>query len=480
MKNKKTYDALVVGSGPNGLAAAITLAEQGFKVKILESSATIGGGTRTEALLEPGYYHDVCSAIHPLAFLSPFMKGLNWDKMGVKWANPTIAYAQPLDGQIGAAAYPSLDKTLDALPKIDQRAWSEIFQPLVKNSDNLFTELLGPLSFPKKPISLIKFGLKGIQPASYFARDTFKSDEVKALFAGIAAHSMLPLTNIGTSAIGLVLGTAAHKVGWPLPIGGSHRLTQAMATYFISMGGEIVVESKLNDLEKAQEEATVLMLDIGPKQFSELAKNQLSNFYLKRLDKFNYGMGVYKLDIIMDKAAEWTYLPAREAGTVHLGGALEAIEKSEQQSAEGTLPDDPYVLVAQQSIFDDSRTPNSDHILWAYMHVPHNFNGDASALILNQIERFAPGFKSTIKNIHQMHAKDFEKYNPNYVGGDINGGKQDITQLFTRPITQINPYKTPLEGVFLCSSSTPPGGGVHGMCGFHAAKSAIKYLQKQN
>lgn len=480
MQNNKTYDALVVGSGPNGLAAAITLAEQGFKVKILESSATIGGGTRTEALLEPSYYHDVCSAIHPLAFLSPFMKGLNWDKMGVKWANPTIAYAQPLDGQIGAAAYPSLDKTVDALPKTDRQAWSEIFQPLVKNSDNLFTELLGPLSLPKKPISLIKFGLKGIQPASYFARNTFITDEVKALFAGIAAHSMLPLTNIGTSAIGLVLGTAAHKVGWPLPIGGSHRLTQAMATYFTSMGGEIECNTSLDNLEKAREQANILMLDIGPKQFSQLAKNQLDSFYLKRLNNFQYGMGVYKLDIIMDRAAEWTYLPAREAGTVHLGGTLEAIEKSEQQSSEGTLPDDPYVLVAQQSIFDDSRTPNSDHILWAYMHVPHNYDGDASALILNQIERFAPGFKSTVKNIHKMHAKDFEKYNPNYVGGDINGGKQDITQLFTRPITQINPYKTPLEGVFLCSSSTPPGGGVHGMCGFHAAKSAIKFLQKQN
>jgi len=478
MKKSKALDAIVVGSGPNGLAAAITLAEKGFSVKVLEGNDSIGGGTRTTELLEPAYFHDVCSAIHPLAFLSPFMKGLNWDKMGVQWANPAVAFAQPLEGKNGAAAYPSLDKTLESLPEIDRKAWEKTFHPFVKNADKLFPHLLGPLTFPKNPIILAKFGLKGIQSASYFARNTFKSEEVRALFAGIAAHAMLPLNSISTSAIGLVLGTAAHKVGWPLPIGGSQQLTKAMASYFTSMGGEIVCGNWVKDLSELQHSANAVLLDIGPKQFMEIAADQLGDSYKKKLQKFEYGMGVFKLDIIMDKAVEWSYLPAREAGTVHLGGNLAAIEKSEQQSYDGVLPEDPYVLVAQQSVFDSSRTPNNDHILWAYMHVPNNYDGDASDLLLNQIERFAPGFKSTIKNTHKMHAPDFERYNPNYVGGDINGGRQDITQLFTRPIAQINPYKTPLEGVFLCSSSTPPGGGVHGMCGYHAAISAITYLQQ--
>lgn len=476
MSSLTKFDAVVIGSGPNGLAAAITLAQRGYKVHIIEGHEAIGGGTRTTELLQPNYYHDVCSAIHPLAFLSPFMKSLNWDKLGVKWAKPTIAYAQPLDGNDGAAAYNSLEETLLNLPKVDRKAWQKIFYPIVNEADSLFPELLGPLSFPKKPLLLARFGLQGIQSASFFARRNFKSAQAKALFAGIAAHSMLPLTNMGTAAIGLVLGAAAHKVGWPIPIGGSHSITKAMAGFFQSMGGEIRCSNWVKNLDEIRASAKVVLMDIGPKQFLQISEEHLPIGYCKRLKKFNYGMGVFKLDIIMDRAAEWNYLPARQASTIHLGGNLEAIEKSEQHAYSGLISDDPYVLVAQQSVFDESRTPNSDHILWAYMHVPNNYAGDASDIILNQISRYAQGFKDSIKHIHKMSAPDFELYNPNYVGGDINGGQQDITQLFTRPISQINPYKTPLEGVFLCSSSTPPGGGVHGMCGFHAANSAIKYL----
>lgn len=477
MSHQKKYDAIVVGAGPNGLAAAITLAKKGYTVKIIEASDEVGGGTRTASLGMDGYLHDICSAIHPMAFLSPFFKNLNWKEIGVEWANPPVAYAHPLDDGKGAAAYSSLNKTISSLPSTDKEAWLKTFRPLVRNLSRIFPQILGPLSFPKDPLPLIPFGLKAIQPASSFIRRTFSSNEVRALFAGVAAHAINPLDRLSTTAIGLVLGAAAHHVGWPIPIGGSQQITLKLASYFEKKGGVIELGTEVKELEALQHEATSILLDIGPKQFIGIAGDLLPSLYKKRLNRFEYGSGVFKIDLALSEVVQWEYEPAKNAGTVHLGGELEAIEQSEMQTYNGQVPKDPYVLVAQQSIFDSSRAPTGKHTLWAYMHAPAYSTEDLSEMILNQIERFAPGFKKTIISMHSMNSVAYEAYNPNYVGGDINAGRQNIQQLFTRPIAQIDPYKTTLKGVFLCSSSTPPGGGVHGMCGYHAAQSALKYLK---
>lgn len=471
------YDALVIGSGPNGLSAAIELAEKGLKVKVVEMKDSIGGGMRTMPLTIAGFQHDICSAIHPMAFLSPFFLRLDTPKLGVEWVVPPVSYAQPLDGGTGAAAYVDLKKTADTLGA-DANAWFNLFSPLVKNIHRIMPQVLGPLRFPSDPLPLFGFGLKALQPASRFIRSQFKTEEARALLGGVAAHAIQPLSNWTTSAIALVLGAAGHAVGWPVPVGGSQTLANALANYFKSKGGVIETGCRISSIGEAKKEAPIVLIDSGPKQLIELSQGQLPNSYENKLKAYRYGPGVFKLDIALDAAVEWEYLPAREAGTVHLGGSLDAMERSEAKSSSGLVPDDPYVLVAQQSVFDATRAPETKHTLWAYMHVPNGSREDFTEVVLRQIERFAPSFRKHILHIHAMHAMNFQEYNPNYVGGDINAGVQDIRQLFTRPVAQIDPYKTPIKGVFLCSSSTPPGGGVHGMCGYHAAKSAYKFYQK--
>jgi phytoene dehydrogenase-like protein len=477
MTKPKAFDALVIGSGPNGLAAAIELAEKGLKVKVVELGDTPGGGMRTLALTQEGFQHDICSAIHPMAFLSPFFKRIDTRKLGVEWVNPPVAYAQPLEGKEGAAAYPDLKKTAEALD-VDAQAWFKLFNPLTEKLDRIMPQILGPAQIPTDPLPLIPFGLKALQPASSFIRRTFKSPQAQALLAGVAAHAIQPLTNIATTAIALVLGSAAHHVGWPIPVGGSQAIADALVHYFESKGGVMEYGRRITSFEEAKHEADIVLFDSGPRQFIELSQGQLPPSYRKKLEAYRYGPGVFKLDIALDAPMPWLYEEAKQAGTVHLGGRLEAIEKSEYQSSNGLIPEDPYVLVAQQSLFDTTRAPAGKHTLWAYMHVPSKSRDDLTEPMLKQLERYAPGFRKHILHIHAMHAMDYQAYNPNYVGGDINAGVQDIRQLFTRPVAQINPYKSPIKGVFLCSSSTPPGGGVHGMCGYHAAKTAYRYFQK--
>lgn len=467
----QSYDAVVIGSGPNGLAAAIRLALEGFRVKIFEASDTVGGGMRTKELITAGYKHDVCSAIHPMAASSPFLKKLPLDDFGLEWVQPDYAAAHPLDSGEAGILSRDLHETAFLLEE-DEGYYKKLVEPIVSNWEGLTHDFLGPLSIPKHPIALASFGLKGLLPASLLKRK-FKTEKAKALFAGMAAHSILPLNSIATSAIGLVFYGAAHTGGWPLPKGGSQSIADSMADYFLSLGGEIETDYRVSTLKQIPETRAVLF-DLTPLQVNRIAGDVLPPSYRNKLSSFKYGSGVFKIDYILKQPVPWKNSECAKAGTVHLGGTFEEIAESEKMISEGSHSDNPFVLVAQQSLFDESRTPDNKHTLWAYCHVPNGSTKDMTGIIENQIERFAPGFKDIIEAKVTMNTADFEIYNENYIGGDINGGRQDITQLFSRPVSFINPYKIPAKGLYFCSSSTPPGGGVHGMCGFHAANSVLK------
>jgi len=472
MANITTYDAVIVGSGPNGLAAAITLAQTGKSVKVFESKPTIGGGMRTQELTLPGYLHDVCSAIHPLGAGSPFFQSLPLHKYGLKWLYPEYALTHPLDDGSAVILQKSIQKTAQSLAE-DGPAYQQLIKTYVENWPRMAPDLLGPFSIPKHPFLMAKFGLQAMQPAQMLAKRTFKGEKGRALLAGLAAHSIMPLNKPLTSAIGLVLGVLGHAIGWPLPEGGSQQIAESLGAYLKSLGGEIETGKTIQSLEELPSARTVL-LDITPKQLLDIAGKQLPEWYQDKLRSFRYGPGVFKLDIALNGPVPWKNEECLKAGTVHLGGTMEEIAESEEAMWNGTHHPRPYVLVAQQSLVDSSRSPENKHALWAYCHVPSGSTEDRTDAIINQIERFAPGFRERILKIHKMNTADFQSYNPNYIGGDINGGIQDIRQLFTRPTARIVPYSTPLKGIYLCSSSTPPGGGVHGMCGYHAAQAALK------
>jgi phytoene dehydrogenase-like protein len=470
------YDAAVIGSGPNGLAAAITMAREGYSVKVFEASDTVGGGTRTKELTLPGFSHDICSAIHPMAAASPFLKSLPLEDYGLKWIHPTYPLAHPLDDEPPAMLYQSFSETVDALGD-DGSAYQKLFEPIVNNWDSLAEQLLGPLSLlPNTPLLLARFGLKALQPAERLALTSFSSERGKALFAGLAAHSILPLDTISTSAIGMVLGAVGHVEGWPFPEGGSHAITQAMARYLELLGGEIECETEIESLDQLPD-SKVVFFNNTPKQILNIAGEKIPNNYAKKLRNFEYGAGVFKIDLALDGPIPWSDEECKKAGTVHLGGTLEEIKDSEDCLKNNTHTEKPYVLVAQQSLFDESRAPEGKHTCWAYCHVPHGSTKDMTEPILNQIERFAPGFRDLIIGRHAMNTQAMESYNSNYIGGDINGGKQDISQLFTRPAGLFNPYHIPGTNMYISSSSTPPGGGVHGMCGYHAAQAALKEFE---
>jgi phytoene dehydrogenase-like protein len=469
------YDAVIVGSGPNGLAAAITLAREGLSVVVLEASATIGGGARSAELTLPGFVHDLCSAIHPLAAASPFFRTLPLERFGLHWIEPEIALAHPLDGGTAACLYRDVDLTANLLGQ-DGRSYRKLMQPLARDWKKLSGEFLQPMvHFPRHPIALAKFGIRAICPTTFLARRLFESESTRALFAGIAAHSFLPLESPVSSAFALVLGAAGHAVNWPMPRGGSQSISNALANYLRELGGKIETERRVEMLRELPK-ARVNLFDTTTWQFARIAGDSLPPRYWDRLQKFRHGPGIFKIDYALSSPIPWKAEACRRAGTIHLGGSLDEIAESERETKLGKAPEQPFVLVAQQSLFDDTRAPRGQHTLWAYAHMPFDCKIDISDKIEAQIERFAPRFRDCILARHKSGAIDLEKSNPNLAGGDITGGATDIWQLLARPTFSPTPYRTPMRGVYLCSSSTPPGGGVHGMCGYHAARAALRDL----
>ncbi|WP_183573061.1 phytoene desaturase family protein [Mucilaginibacter sp. X5P1] len=465
------YDAIVVGAGPNGLAAAITLQQAGLSILLIEGAGIIGGGMRSSALTLPGYLSDVCSAIHPMAAASPFFQQLPLDKFGLEYINPPVLAAHPFDNGDAAVLKHSLYETADFLGP-DKNAYLNLIGPIVDSWPDIAADVLGPLRFPKYPVDLLKFGIPALRSALGIA-NKFKTQEAKGLWAGMAAHSLLPLDRLTTAAIGLVLMANGHIKGWPIPKGGSQQIANALAGYFVSLGGKIQTDWYVRSLKELPS-AKAILFDLGPKQLLEIAGESLSGFYKWQLKRYRYGAGVFKIDWALDGAVPFKATACRAAGTVHIGGTLQEIAVSERETSAGIITEKPFVLLAQQSLFDTGRVPEGRQALWGYCHVPNGSMADRTAAIENQIERFAPGFKDRILARHVFNTAQMERYNANYIGGDINGGILDIWQLYTRPALRRSPYRTSAKGIYLCSASTPPGGGVHGMPGFHAAKRALE------
>ncbi|MGA7730842.1 MAG: NAD(P)/FAD-dependent oxidoreductase [Chloroflexia bacterium] len=472
IRNPQSYDAIVVGSGPNGLAAGITLARAGRHVLILEGHDTVGGGTRTTELTLPGFLHDICSAIHPLGVGSPFFRTLPLSRYGLRWIEPPAQVAHPLDDGTAVLLYRSVRDTAKGLGR-DAPAYRLFIGSLARAWPQVERTVLGPIRFPRHPFALARFGLPALLPASLLARIAFRGERARAFFGGLAAHSMLPLTDIASAAPGRVLGIFGHCYGWPLPVGGSQSLANALAAHFRSLGGHIVTGHLVRSLDELPSAPSVLF-DVSPRNLIELAGDQLPPGYKKQLGKFRYGPGVFKIDYALSGPVPWRARECSLAATIHLGGTLSEIEQSERAVWKGVPSERPFVLAAQQSLFDGTRAPAGSHTLWAYCHVPNGSTIDMTEPIEAQIERFAPGFRDLILSRHVMSPADMQAYNPNYIGGDINGGAQDLRQLFTRPLPRLDPYSTPNPRLFLCSASTPPGGGVHGLCGYHAARSVLR------
>jgi phytoene dehydrogenase-like protein len=469
------YDAVVAGSGPNGLAAAIEIARSGYSVCILEARDTVGGGTRTAELTLPGFLHDVCAGVHPLAIASPFFKTLPLHQHGLEWIHSPACLAHPFDDGSAALLYRSLEDTGTTLGE-DARPYQRLFAPLVRNAEKLLPEILAPpLHRPRHPLALMRFGVHALQSAQGLAARHFKGGRARGLFAGIAGHSNMPLDASPTAAFGLLLGMLGHVDGWPIVKGGSQQLSAAMASYLTSLQGSIVTGKEIKSLRDLPASRLVLF-DLTPRQILKLAWDRLPPSYRWELEKYRYGPGVFKVDFALSAPIPWKARECLQAATVHVGGPAEEIAQSERTVAKGRCPERPFVLLAQQSLFDSSRAPHDRHTAWAYCHVPAYSKIDMTDRIEAQIERFAPGFRDCIIARHTMTTGQFEAYNPNYVGGDIGGGLQNWLQIVARPALRVSPYVMPVKGLFICSSSTPPGGGVHGMCGYHAARAALSMI----
>ncbi|HZA19346.1 MAG TPA: NAD(P)/FAD-dependent oxidoreductase [Actinomycetota bacterium] len=463
---------MVVGAGPNGLAAAITIAESGAKVLVLEANEKVGGGARSAELTLPGFVHDICSAIVPLTVASPFFKEHRLEEHGLELAYPEIELAHPLDDGRVALLRRSVDDTAASFGE-DARAYRRLMGPLARDIDKLMPELLGPFRIPRHPIALARYGLRGLRSAAGLARSRFDTDEAQALFTGIAAHSMIKLNVIPTAAFALAIGVIGHAYGWPAARGGSQKISDAMVSYLRSLGGEVETGVEVRSMRDVPD-AKAILFDVAPRNLADIAGEALPARFLRALRRFRHGPGVCKVDWALSEPVPWRAEDARRAGTVHVIGAMEELVASEEDVWAGRHPEKPYLLVAQQSVFDPTRAPAGKHTLWGYCHVPHGSTVDMTESMEAQVERFAPGFKDVILERSVRTAKEMELYNPNYVGGDINSGVQDLRQLWTRPTLRLRPYATPNDRIFICSSSTPPGGGVHGMCGYHAARTALR------
>jgi phytoene dehydrogenase-like protein len=478
-----TFDAVVVGAGPNGLAAAIALAQTGQKVQVIEAETTIGGGCRSAELTVPGFIHDICSAVHPLGRSSPFFSQLPLERHGLRWIEPEVPMAHPLDD--GAAiVFRDLNATAERLGP-DAAAYLDLAGSVVKEWDFIIKELVGPFRVPlgvRKLLTASRFGIRALQPLTLLAR-RFRSPAARAILAGCGAHSMLRLSEPLSGGVGLILLASAHAVGWPIAAGGSQRIIDALAAHLAELGGDVVTGRRITSIDDLPPHRAAL-LDLTPRQVLDIAGERLGrrksgSWYLRQLRRYRYGMGVFKLDLALDGPIPWRDPEVLRAGTVHLGGTLEEIAAAEEEVTRGQIPERPFVLLSQPSLFDPARAPAGRHTVWAYCHVPNGSTVDMTNHILGQIERFAPGSKNRILGISKRRPADLERYNPNFVGGDIGGGRSDLGQFFTRPALRLDPYSTPDPGIFLCSSATPPGAGVHGLCGWYAARSVLRQLTER-
>lgn len=471
----KRYDIVVVGSGPNGLTAACMLARAGLEVLLIEGSEELGGATSSAELSLPGFIHDRGSAVHPFGIASPIFRLLQLERFGLRWIQPSLPVVHPLDGGQAAVIKRSIRATADELGR-DGAAYYGLFAPLVRSWEQIAPLVLNPLRFPAYPISAARFGMRSLLPATVLARLLFRSEKAAALMAGLSAHSMLPLESAFSSAPAMVLGALAHKVGWPIPQGGAGSIPKALLNYFRSHGGKVITGQWIKHLDELPPNKAVL-LDLTPRQLLQIAGDYLPFRYREQLEAYRYGPGTFKIDYALDEPIPWQAEDCRRSATVHIGGTMAEVADSERAPHQQEHSSKPYVLLAQPSLFDPSRAPEGKHTAWAYCHVPNGSNEDMSFAIEEQIERFAPGFRSRILARHITTCSDLEAWNPNLIGGDISGGITDWQQLFARPVLKLHPQRTPLPRVYLCSSSTPPGPGVHGMCGYHAAKLALHDLQ---
>jgi phytoene dehydrogenase-like protein len=463
--------AVVVGSGPNGLSAAVVLARAGVDVTVLEAADEIGGGTRSAELNVPGVLHDICSAAHPTGVASPFFQSLGLERHGLEWLWPEVDAVHPLDGGRAGVLFRDLDRTVEALG-VDGAAWRRLFEPLAQHCDELTAEIFGPiLHVPRHPLLLAGFGLKALLPATVIAR-RWKTDEARALFAGMAAHAVQPLQRPTTGGLGLMFGMTGHAYGWPVAKGGSQAIAAALAADLVEHGGRIETGHRVGELP----EADIVMFDTSPHTVLEVAGDRLPGRVSRPLKKWRTGPGTFKVDFAVEGGVPWTNEWARQAGTVHVGGTLEEVRAAEDEVHAGRMPERPFVLLCQQYLADPGRSAGDVHPVWSYAHVPTGYTGDATEAIIAQVERFAPGFRERIVARTVSGPAHLEAYNENYVGGDIAGGANDPWQLVMRPRMSPNPYSLGVKGLYICSASTPPGGGVHGMGGFHAATRALREL----
>jgi phytoene dehydrogenase-like protein len=466
------FDAVIVGSGPNGLSAAIVLAQAGLKVAVFEAEGQIGGGARSAELTLPGFTHDICSAIHPFGVASPFFKGLPLERHGLEWIQPPVCAAHPLDDGSAAIAQRSVEETGRGLGR-DAQAYAALMKGVVDNWGRLEPSVLGPLRWPRHPIILAKFGLQAFRSIDGLIDRRFVETRTRALFAGYAAHGMLPLDYNLTAGFALMLGAMCHIAGWPMPRGGSQRITDALAAHLHELGGDIITDHRVTTIDELPP-AKLTLLDLSPRPVLRIAGHKFPPAYRRTLEKYRYGMGVFKVDWALDAPIPWTAEDCRRAGTVHVGGTFEEIAQSEKDAWEGRHSEKPFLILSQPTVFDSSRAPAGKHVAWGYCHVPHGSTVDMLERVERQIERFAPGFRERVLARSVMAPRDIEAHNANMVGGDIGAGVSDVRQFFARPSWRA--YATPAKGIYICSASTPPGVGVHGMCGYHAAKLALKQL----